>query len=246
MGNQFQMLYCPNWTRPLQSIIGTVGPFSDGLKTPPYRSHPITHTSSDSTTCHLQPTQSKLAGSKKILKPGGPEASGHQQLALFPFFVLEKLFNLTSVEQVGLDKAVSVRNQALELGIVDVLLICLAHFAHQKPKCEQLREGQEHPDAVGQIIGHVLTATNCIETIKSLSNSTMAAAGQLREAMAKNTAVSAPTSTNAAAAKSNANFWAKGTGFGSGSTQQQWNVKEVMARRKQDEENVTCLLNVGF
>uniref|UniRef100_A0A915EUC8 Uncharacterized protein n=1 Tax=Ditylenchus dipsaci TaxID=166011 RepID=A0A915EUC8_9BILA len=258
MGNQFQMLYCPNWSDsidiefadfiepdPLQSIIGTVGPFSDDC-------HPITHTSSDSTTCQppahvllvlglflrldnyaelfvtidrptakrllklaldvsttdkrsrpisyplayyskFKPTssQSKLAGSKKILKPVGPEASGHQQLALFPFVVLEKLFNLTSVEQVGLDKAVSVRNQALELGIVDVLLICLAHFAHQNRK-----------------------------TIKSLSNSTIAAAGQTEggygssyavptataatAGQAKNTAVSAPTSTNAAAAKSNA------------------------------------------
>lgn len=40
------------------------------------------------------------------------------------------------------------------------------------------------------------------------------------------------------------NYWAKGTGFGSGTTQQQWNVQQHVAKRKQDESNVTCLLKV--
>uniref|UniRef100_A0A915PSQ5 UBC core domain-containing protein n=1 Tax=Setaria digitata TaxID=48799 RepID=A0A915PSQ5_9BILA len=40
------------------------------------------------------------------------------------------------------------------------------------------------------------------------------------------------------------NFWAKGTGFGSGTTQQQWNVDLHVLKRKQDEQNVTHLLRV--
>lgn len=42
------------------------------------------------------------------------------------------------------------------------------------------------------------------------------------------------------------NFWAKGTGFGSGTTQQQWNVDLHVLKRKQDEQNVTHLLRVCF
>lgn len=42
------------------------------------------------------------------------------------------------------------------------------------------------------------------------------------------------------------NFWAKGTGFGSGTTQQQWNVDLHVMKRKQDEQNVTHLLRVLF
>lgn len=41
-------------------------------------------------------------------------------------------------------------------------------------------------------------------------------------------------------------FWAKGTGFGSGPTQQQWNVDLHVMKRKQDEQNVTYLLRVSF
>lgn len=41
-------------------------------------------------------------------------------------------------------------------------------------------------------------------------------------------------------------FWAKGTGFGSGTTQQQWNVDLHVLKRKQDEQNVTLLLKVYF
>lgn len=41
-------------------------------------------------------------------------------------------------------------------------------------------------------------------------------------------------------------FWAKGTGFGSGTTQQQWNVDLHVLKRKQDEQNVTHLLRVCF
>lgn len=41
-------------------------------------------------------------------------------------------------------------------------------------------------------------------------------------------------------------FWAKGTGYGSGTTQQQWNVDLHVMKRKHDELNVTHLLRVIF
>lgn len=39
-------------------------------------------------------------------------------------------------------------------------------------------------------------------------------------------------------------YWAKGTGFGTGSTQQSWNVEQALLRQKSEEEHVTVLLEV--
>lgn len=39
-------------------------------------------------------------------------------------------------------------------------------------------------------------------------------------------------------------YWAKGTGFGTGSTQQSWNVEQALMKQKSEEEHVTVLLQV--
>ncbi|XP_037876101.1 survivin-1 isoform X3 [Bombyx mori] len=39
-------------------------------------------------------------------------------------------------------------------------------------------------------------------------------------------------------------YWAKGTGFGTGSTQQSWNVEQALMRQRTEEEHVTALLQV--
>lgn len=39
-------------------------------------------------------------------------------------------------------------------------------------------------------------------------------------------------------------YWAKGTGFGTGSTQQSWDVEQALLRQKSEEEHVTVLLKV--
>lgn len=41
-------------------------------------------------------------------------------------------------------------------------------------------------------------------------------------------------------------YWAKGTGFGTGSTQQSWDVEQALLRQKSEEEHVTVLLQVTF
>lgn len=41
-------------------------------------------------------------------------------------------------------------------------------------------------------------------------------------------------------------YWAKGTGFGTGSTQQSWDVEQALLRQKSEEEHVTVLLQVKF
>ncbi|KAG5670331.1 hypothetical protein PVAND_000606 [Polypedilum vanderplanki] len=39
-------------------------------------------------------------------------------------------------------------------------------------------------------------------------------------------------------------YWAKGTGFGTGSTQQSWNVEQALSKQKSEEEHVVVLLQV--
>ncbi|KAL1493780.1 hypothetical protein ABEB36_009469 [Hypothenemus hampei] len=39
-------------------------------------------------------------------------------------------------------------------------------------------------------------------------------------------------------------YWAKGTGFGTGSTQQSWNVEQALIKQKNEEEHVSVLLQV--
>ncbi|XP_035734374.1 baculoviral IAP repeat-containing protein 6-like isoform X2 [Vespa mandarinia] len=39
-------------------------------------------------------------------------------------------------------------------------------------------------------------------------------------------------------------YWAKGTGFGTGSTQQSWNVEQALLRQRSEEEHVTVLVQV--
>lgn len=39
-------------------------------------------------------------------------------------------------------------------------------------------------------------------------------------------------------------YWAKGTGFGTGSTASGWDVEQALMKQRLEEEHVTCLLQV--
>lgn len=39
-------------------------------------------------------------------------------------------------------------------------------------------------------------------------------------------------------------YWAKGTGFGTGSTMQQWDAEKTLMQQKMEEEHVTCILEI--
>ena len=49
-----------------------------------------------------------------------------------------------------------------------------------------------------------------------------------------------PTSTD----DKSQNYWAKGTGFGTGSTNSSWDAEQALLRQRSEEEHVTCLLQV--
>lgn len=53
-----------------------------------------------------------------------------------------------------------------------------------------------------------------------------------------------PSNSNGKADEKCQLYWAKGTGFGTGSTQQSWNVEQALLRQRSEEEHVTVLLQV--
>jgi len=63
------------------------------------------------------------------------------------------------------------------------------------------------------------------------------------------TASMATSTTSASQQKSSTeekaqSYWAKGTGFGTGSTTSSWDIDQAKLRQKSEEEHVTCFLQV--
>ena len=57
-------------------------------------------------------------------------------------------------------------------------------------------------------------------------------------------ATSTPTQETTAQTGSAPNYWAKGTGFGTGSTTSNWDAENLLLRQKLEEEHVANLLKV--
>lgn len=49
---------------------------------------------------------------------------------------------------------------------------------------------------------------------------------------------------NSASTEEQQLYWAKGTGFGTGSTASGWDVEQALTKQRLEEEHVTCLLQV--
>ncbi|XP_064603703.1 baculoviral IAP repeat-containing protein 6-like isoform X3 [Liolophura sinensis] len=62
----------------------------------------------------------------------------------------------------------------------------------------------------------------------------------------QNETVSTPTNntTTPVTEEKTHHYWAKGTGFGTGSTTSSWDAEQALLRQKSEEEHVTCLLQV--
>jgi len=63
-------------------------------------------------------------------------------------------------------------------------------------------------------------------------------------AAAASSSSSSSTQQKSSTEEKTTNYWAKGTGFGTGSTTSSWDAEHAMLRQKTEEEHVTCLLQV--
>ncbi|XP_030370289.1 baculoviral IAP repeat-containing protein 6 isoform X2 [Scaptodrosophila lebanonensis] len=114
------------------------------------------------------------------------------------------------------DDGVLLRRVVIEVGAMHLVLNCLGIFSHQS-----------HNNKIGVIQP---------ETPASGSN------GGGNGGASKSTE-EPPTGPTPSDDKSHM-YWAKGTGFGTGSTTQSWNVEQALLRQKSEEEHVTVLLQV--
>ncbi|XP_062702655.1 baculoviral IAP repeat-containing protein 6 isoform X3 [Aedes albopictus] len=143
-------------------------------------------------------------------------------LPTLPFEVFRQLLDSSPLTT---DDGVLLRRMVIEVGAIHLVLNCLSIFTH-------------HNNA------GVSSNSNSSDNIQAAA-SNKATNG----ATANGTATA--TTTTAAAADDQLNsddkshmYWAKGTGFGTGSTQQSWNVEQALLRQKSEEEHVTVLLQV--
>uniref|UniRef100_UPI00358FA005 baculoviral IAP repeat-containing protein 6 n=1 Tax=Myxine glutinosa TaxID=7769 RepID=UPI00358FA005 len=112
------------------------------------------------------------------------------------------------------DDGVLLRRMALDVGALHLLLACLAALSHHSPR------------------GGVVPATP------------PAPSEMLIQAprLAGNTGGSSGPSSSSG--EEQQLYWAKGTGFGTGSTTSGWDVEQALSKQRMEEEHVTCLLQV--
>ncbi|XP_059157271.1 baculoviral IAP repeat-containing protein 6-like isoform X2 [Physella acuta] len=127
-------------------------------------------------------------------------------LPTMPFTVLKSLFDTSPLTT---DDGVLLRRMALEIGVIHLVLACLATLSHHKPRAP-LSSFQHETQLI-------LSAMQ--------SSTAMASLSQPEE-------------------KTQQHYWAKGTGFGTGSTTSSWDAEQAMLRQKGEEEHVACLLQV--
>uniref|UniRef100_A0A2C9JJC5 Dual E2 ubiquitin-conjugating enzyme/E3 ubiquitin-protein ligase BIRC6 n=1 Tax=Biomphalaria glabrata TaxID=6526 RepID=A0A2C9JJC5_BIOGL len=127
-------------------------------------------------------------------------------LPTMPFLILQSLFDSSPLTT---DDGVLLRRMALDIGVIHLVLACLATLSHHKPR-SPLTSFQHETQLI-------LSAMQ--------SSSAMASLSQPEE-------------------KTQQHYWAKGTGFGTGSTTSSWDAEQALLRQKGEEEHVACLLQV--
>ncbi|TDG43863.1 hypothetical protein AWZ03_009727 [Drosophila navojoa] len=137
-------------------------------------------------------------------------------LPTLPFEVFRQLLDSVSLST---DDGVLLRRVVIEVGAMHLVLNCLGIFSHQS-----------HNNKIGALISEPGSSGN--------SN------GNGNGAVTKSTTAEEPIPSTATSDDKSHIYWAKGTGFGTGSTTQSWNVEQALMRQKSEEEHVTVLLLV--
>ncbi|CAD5121553.1 DgyrCDS10052 [Dimorphilus gyrociliatus] len=147
----------------------------------------------------------------------GSEAA--QGLAILPMVVLNDL--LESTEEDGM----KLRHNIADLGILHVLLAVLAILSHQNP----FEPSISHPHS------HLINvATQSAKMLTTTTNNKKVSASET----AKKTTVGTAQGTAAGQ-----QYWAKGTGFGTGSTASSWDAEQALLRQKAEEDHVSALFH---
>lgn len=142
-------------------------------------------------------------------------------LPTLPFQVLKQLLDATPPTT---DDGLFLRETIIEVGAMLLLLNCLAIFTHQTGQSDGLADHK-----TGQ------------------SNGGGSGSGGNGGSSGGGASSSSGIGVGGGGGRSDDTshlYWAKGTGFGTGSTQQSWNVEQALLRQRCEDEHVTVLLQV--
>lgn len=159
----------------------------------------------------------------------GNEICSTSAAATLPTLPFEVFRQLLDRSMLITDDGMRLRHMVIDVGAVQLVLRCLSIFTHQNGN--------------GKLSPSEGVTENLPKPVPTTSgNSSAAAAGETAELLGNlvNNATDESLTTDE---KSNM-YWAKGTGFGTGSTQQSWDVEQSILKQKSEEEQVTVLLQI--
>ncbi|XP_055678936.1 baculoviral IAP repeat-containing protein 6 isoform X3 [Lutzomyia longipalpis] len=138
-------------------------------------------------------------------------------LPTLPFEVFRQLLDSSPLTT---DDGVLLRRMVIEVGAINLVLNCLSIFTHHTQHIV--------PNVVEAAVASVVLPPSDVPLPAQKASTPTGNAIGGEESL---------TSDD----KSHV-YWAKGTGFGTGSTQQSWDVEQALLRQKNEEEHVTVLL----
>ncbi|XP_070142867.1 dual E2 ubiquitin-conjugating enzyme/E3 ubiquitin-protein ligase BIRC6 isoform X3 [Drosophila kikkawai] len=151
-------------------------------------------------------------------------------LPTLPFEVFRQLLDSVPLST---DDGVLLRRVVIEVGAMHLVLNCLGIFSHQS-----------HNSRIGAPINEPSPSGASSGSNGNVSGSgSGSGSGNASVSGAKGNAAEEALPSTTSDDKSHM-YWAKGTGFGTGSTTQSWNVEQALLRQKSEEEHVTVLLLV--
>lgn len=167
-------------------------------------------------------------------------------LPTLPFEVFRQLLDRSMLTT---DDGMKLRHMVIEVGAVQLVLRCLSIFTHQNGNGKiGSSEGGAPAAAAAEAFQKPTAPANggtyekLAAEAKGIGSGSSATAGipiGLLGPITNN-----PTDDALTTEDKSHMYWAKGTGFGTGSTQQSWDVEQSMMKQKSEEEQVTVLLQI--
>ncbi|XP_062126380.1 baculoviral IAP repeat-containing protein 6 isoform X3 [Drosophila sulfurigaster albostrigata] len=150
-------------------------------------------------------------------------------LPTLPFEVFRQLLDSMPLST---DDGMLLRRVVIDVGAMHLVLNCLGIFSHQS-----------HNSQIGTLFNEPSSSGNGNGSGNVNGNSNTNASGNGHNST-KTNSTEEPLPTTIISDDKSHIYWAKGTGFGTGSTTQSWNVEQALLRQKSEEEHVTVLLLV--
>lgn len=140
------------------------------------------------------------------------------------------------------DDGVLLRRVVIEVGAMHLVLNCLGIFSHQSHNSQIGVLSNEPTSSSNSNSGNNHSSGN--GNVNGTANGNGNGNGNLHSGATKSNSAEEPLNSAATSDDKSHIYWAKGTGFGTGSTTQSWNVEQALMRQKSEEEHVTVLLLV--